>query len=98
MNETEQLQQILKLPATDDYLPMDRYRDFRKVFGSRQGKKVLAELLAWGGLFKPKIHSAPVDPYMMSVQEGKANYARKILYVMNNEPIEQSKRSNHVSS
>ena len=34
---------------------MDRFRDFRKVFyGSPEGKRVLYEILAWAGIYRPE--------------------------------------------
>lgn len=89
----DELEQILSLPSTEGYTAQDRYRDFRRVFGTDEGQRVLKELLAWGALFKPKVYGKPIDPYRVMVLEGEANFARRILYTMNNEPQKKEVKS-----
>lgn len=67
------------------YKPMDRYRDFRRVFlETEQGRRVLYELLAWCGMFRPR---RSFDTNETFFKEGERNIALKIMTTMNAEPI-----------
>ena len=83
------LDAIASLPAKQ-YLPKDRYHDFRKIFmGTEEGKRVLREILSWGRLFQSSIMSKPIDPYAMAVREGERNMALRLMTVVYNEPPER---------
>lgn len=83
------LDALSSLPAKQ-YLPKDRYHDFRKVFmGTDEGKRVLREILSWGRLFQPSIVGKPVDPYAMAIREGERNMALRLMAVVYNEPPER---------
>lgn len=78
------------LPATKNYLPREKYQDFRTVLmGTDAGKRVLREILSWGGLFRPTVLGTPIDPYRMAVREGQRNLALKLLDTVHNEPPER---------
>ena len=81
------------LPSQDGYSPMDRYRDFRKVESTDEGKRVLREILSWGRMFRAPILGKPIDPYAMAVAFGERNIALKLLATLYNEPKEQLSRS-----
>lgn len=84
MDELEAL-----IPNKEEYLPRDKYHDFRKIFtGTPEGERVFREILAWGRMFKPSIVASPVDPYMMAMKAGERNMALRLLYTVNNEPSE----------
>jgi len=94
--EADILNVISNLPS-GNYLPKDRYADFRKVFfGTDQGKRVLREIVSWGRILKAPILTNPVDPYLLAIQEGERNIVRRLLVTINVEPTErpaQVKRS-----
>jgi hypothetical protein len=69
----------------EKYNKMDRYREFRSVFlGSEQGKRVLYEILSWGGMLRPS--SRNFDTNETFFHEGERNIALKIMTIMNAEP------------
>lgn len=84
--ETE-LNWLENLPTQEGYDTLDRYRDFRKVFGSEEGKRVFKEILSWGRIFKQPTLGKPIDPYIMAVSFGERNIALKLLTVFNTEPV-----------
>jgi hypothetical protein len=89
------LRMATSLPAARDYTPMDRYRDFRKVFlGSDDGQRVFRELLSWGHMFKPSANGSPIDPLLMAIHEGERNYALRLLATVTREPITKPVRAN----
>lgn len=88
------LDMLQSLPTQEGYTPMDRYRDFRKVFlGSEEGKRVLREVLSWGRMFSSPVIGNPVDPYRMSIAFGERNIGLKLLSTINYEPTEKPKRT-----
>lgn len=90
----ELLDSLSELPISDNYTPKDRYQDFRQLFtGTEQGKRVYRELLSWGKLFVPSVHSSPIDPLRMAVIEGHRNFAVKLMAAVNIEPPEQERKT-----
>lgn len=79
----------------DKYTKMDRYRDFRKVFlESEEGKRVLYELMGWGGIYR----SLPINPDQKDrdvfVSLGSRNLILQLLSTINLEPkMEQPKQA-----
>lgn len=55
---------------------LDRYRDFRVVFGTDAGKRVLNQILKWGHLYQSSMSPNPND---VIFAEGERNLALKIL-------------------
>lgn len=90
--DEELLQIVASLPATEGYTPQDRYADFRQVFGTDQGQRVLAEILSWGRLFRTPSLGSPVDPYKAMLLLGEANIAKRLLTTYNYEPPQQPDR------
>lgn len=85
----DMLDALSSLPAKQ-YLPKDRYQDFRNVFmGTEEGKRVLREILSWGRLFNPSVMSKPIDPYAMALREGERNMALRLMVTVYNEPLER---------
>jgi len=67
-----------------DRSPLDRYRDFRKVFlGSDEGRRVLDDILYLGSVSRPL---GRADPYTTHVNEGRRCMALKIAAVTHVEP------------
>lgn len=87
------IEELLKGTSVDGYSPMDRYRDFKKVFGTEDGKRVLREIVAWGRLLRPPIMGKPIDPYAMAISLGERNLASKIMAAIHNEPPDKPNRT-----
>lgn len=83
---------LAELPPNNGYSKEDRYHDFRKVFGTTEGKRVFRELLGWGGMFKPSVHSIPIDPLELARRDGERNFALRLLATYHNEPLGQPKK------
>lgn len=94
MKENDLLDMLASLPIQEGYTPMDRYRDFRKVFlDSVEGQRVLREIVAWGRLFRAPVLGKPIDPYAMAISYGESNIAKKLLTIIHDEPTEQPQRT-----
>ena len=53
------LDMLQALPSVEGYAPMDRYRDFKKVFSTDEGKRVLREILSWAVYFDRRHSGTP---------------------------------------
>ncbi len=84
----EYLELLAKLSIPEDYDPVDRYNDFRKVFlETDQGRRVFKQILGWGHLLKSHlVQPRPIDPYSVMGAEGERNLALRIFAVMLVEP------------
>lgn len=88
--QSDELDVLAKLPpSTDRYTADDRYRDFRNVFGTAEGQRVLREILSWGHVFRPSAAGHPIDPYLMVLREGQRDIALKLLHTYSYEPPAQ---------
>ena len=87
------IEEILMVTSQEGYTPMDRYRDFKKVFGTEDGKRVLREIISWGRLLKTPMMGNPIDPYAMAVAFGERNLASKIMAAIHNEPPDKPQRA-----
>lgn len=68
------------------YRPIDRYRDFRAVFGTPEGKRVLLQIIDWAHMWE---HIAlPGDPHGTYLRDGRRDIGLKILKTMGAEPGE----------
>jgi len=85
MSDEDLLSALASLPS-GVYTPQDRYQDFRQLFTTDQGKRVLREILGWGHLLSPSVHGSPIDPYLTHIREGEANIARRLLVTVMREP------------
>ncbi len=88
----EYLEILADLSMPEDYDPLDRYNDFRKVFlETEQGRRVLRQVLGWGHLLKSHLvrMPRPIDPYAILAAEGERNLALHIFSVMLVEPSER---------
>ena len=92
-SEAELLDELASLPSQDGYSPIERYRDFRKVFGTDEGKRVLREILSWGRMFRAPILGKPIDPYAMAVAFGERNMALKLMATVHTEPPDKPQRA-----
>ena len=72
------------------YSHLDRYRDFRAVFGTAQGKRVLWEVLGWCQIYRAYRGSDTTELFM---REGKRNIGLRLLATMNDEPEERPDRA-----
>lgn len=69
------------------YAPMDRYRDFRRVFLSdEQGRRVLYEILSFCGMFRSAAPRANFDSHHTMFLNGQQDIAFRLLATMNAEP------------
>ena len=95
----EYLEILAELSVPEDYTPLDRYSDFRKVFlETDQGRRVLRQILGWGHLLKSHlVMSRPIDPYAILAAEGERNLALRIFSVMLVEPPERPDKQTTVS-
>ena len=92
-SESQILAELLAyLPSREGYTPMDRYRDFRKVFGTVEGKRVLSEIVSWGGILRAPVLGKPVDPYSLAISFGERNLALKLTAAVHIEPVEKPTR------
>ena len=82
----------LLVTSKEGYSPMDRYKDFKKVFGTAEGRRVLREIVSWGRLLRPPMMGKPIDPYSMAVAFGERNMASKIMAAIYNEPPDKPTR------
>ena len=93
----EYLELLSDLSIPEDYDPLDRYNDFRKVFlDTDQGRRVLKQILGWGHLLRVSPISNPVDPWRMVFAEGARNLALGIFAVMLKAPPEKPARQTQV--
>ncbi len=75
------------------YTKMDKYRDFRWLFlGSAEGKRVLYEILAWGGVFQSSAPRSGFGTNETFFHDGQGDIALKLMDTMNNEPSEPKQR------
>jgi hypothetical protein len=87
------LDALAALPSQDGYSPVERYRDFRKVFSTDDGKRVLREILSWGRMFRAPVLGKPIDPYAMAVALGERNIALKLMATVHTEPPDKPQRT-----
>ena len=83
------LDALAHLPRLENYTEKDRHHDFRRVFSSTEGQKVLRYLLEWGGVFNEPALKSPVDPLMLAAHRGRRQLALGIFAAYHNEPPEQ---------
>lgn len=93
MTDSDLLEALTSFPSQQNYTPKDRYHDFRRIFTSDEGKRVLREILSWGGMFRPSVIGNPVDPYRMAIREGERNMALRLLAAIYNEPPERPEKT-----
>lgn len=71
------------------YTKKDRYRDFRQVFSSEAGKRVLSQIIAESeGL--PVVESEASDTHRISFRLGKRSLGLWIVRVLNAEPLDEN--------
>lgn len=70
-------EELAAQPRAETQDRRQRWEDFRHVFGTPEGRRVLALLCRWAGLFAPG--PAPGDPYGLHVREGARLLALRIL-------------------
>ena len=94
VSELDILAEILEtIPSRESYPPMERYRDFRKVFGTDEGKRALNEIISWGRILHPPIFGRPIDPYAMAIAFGERNLAQKLMAAVYVEPTDKPQRA-----
>ena len=81
------------LAKSGSYLPKERYHDFRKVFGTAEGQRVMREVLSWCHLLKPSVYGAPIDANLVMLREGERNIGLKLLSIYHNEPPERPEKT-----
>lgn len=73
-------------PGRQGYTKKDRYRDFRQVFSTEQGKRVLSQIIneAEG---VPIVESEASDTHKVAFRLGKRSLGLWIVRVLNAEPL-----------
>lgn len=97
----EYLEILADLSMPEEYEPVDRYNDFRKVFlETEQGRRVLRQVLGWGHLLKSHFVNMPrpIDPYSIIGFEGERNLALRIFSVMLVEPTKKPDKQTTTAS
>ena len=75
----------------DNYSKMDRYRDFRRVFNTTEGRKVLAQIIAH--CEGPIVNRAEIQNHAdLSFRAGQREPGQWIVHVLNAEPLEETKQ------
>ena len=69
---------------TERYSDIDRRRDFRQVFSGAGGKRVLYQIMDWGGMFDPR-GEVPTDPDELQRWAGRRDLAADIMVALNAE-------------
>lgn len=83
----EALSIIADVSISEDYSDIDKYHDFRKVFlETEEGRRVLRQVMSWGGLLKTHFKREPIDPYSVVAREGMRNLSLMIFFTMLKEP------------
>lgn len=74
---------------------LEKYRDYRAVFGTEQGNRVLHDILVQAGV-NVDMHPSPgpIDPYKTHYDLGKRGLAMTIIGIINKEPPEQPTEQN----
>jgi hypothetical protein len=92
------LDEIMSLPSLEGYSKRDRYADFHQMFAQdERGRRVLREILGWGGMFQIGVSGNPIDPFRTHVRNGERNMALRLLdavYIEPPEPPEKQRRVN----
>lgn len=88
-SESDLLNYLSSLPSQEGYTPVDKYRDFKKVFSTNEGKRVMLEIMTWGRMFRAPVLGKPIDPYAMAVAFGERNIALKLMATVYTEPVDK---------
>lgn len=67
--------------------PMERYRDFRAVFGTDAGQRVLQDIMGFGNMFRGSCMGE--QPHVTYKYEGRRELALLILTTYTREPAAQ---------
>lgn len=68
------------------YTARDRFRDFAAVFGTPQGRRVLAQILVWCQVWERSY--VPGDANETILREGMRNIGLRIMETINIEPVD----------
>ncbi len=72
-----------------------RYQDFNAVFGSKQGQRVMLQILQLCGVNKLLAAAVgPVNPYRTHINEGRRSVALTIMEIMNDVPVQRPTTTN----
>ena len=73
------------------YGPVERYRDFRRVFAGPAGRRVLWQILEWAHLFRPvAVRGDSSETYR---RDGVRNIGLRILATLNAEPLDRAEQA-----
>lgn len=87
------MDEIAALAKAENYTAKERYHDFRRVFGTPEGQRVMREVLSWCHMFKPSVFGNPIDPHLVVLKEGERNIGLRLLSTYHNEPPERPERT-----
>lgn len=94
MEKLDPLDLLRELAQHGSYLQteeaaMDRYRDFRRVFLSDEGKRVLGQIMCWAHCMQS---TSDPDPYQMAILNGQRDLGLMILSAVEIEPKARPKQ------
>lgn len=75
---------------SESYTDIDRYRDFRATFGTKEGRRTLATILKWGHIYRTSMAPNTND---VIFSEGERNMALKILAGLTEPVAKPTRRS-----
>lgn len=82
---------LLRARLGEGYGPVERYRDFRQVFASPAGRRVLWQILEWAHLFRPvAVRGDSAETYR---RDGERNIGLRILATLNAEPLDRAQQA-----
>lgn len=70
------------------YRQVDRVIDYKEIFGSVAGKKVLYDMMKAGNMLQSSFDK---DPHEMAFNEGQRNMVLRILTLLKTDPMELRK-------
>lgn len=85
------LERLGRWEISEAYTEIDRYRDFRKVFSTPEGKRVLSQIMEMTHIYAPSVPEPEVlggapNPNLTYFREGERNVGLRIIATMNAEP------------
>lgn len=82
---------LMRARLGEGYGPVERYRDFRQVFASPAGRRVLWQILEWAHLFRPvAVRGDSNETYR---RDGERNVGLRILATLNAEPLDRAEQA-----
>lgn len=82
---------LMRARLGEGYDRAERFRDFRTVFATEAGRRVLWQILEWAHLFRPvAVHGDSTETYR---RDGERNVGLRILATLNAEPLARDEQA-----